>query len=142
MILKTAANYGEAGYIEASAEGGYYEVDGQRTEIGGGGYKVLEVNFTDVGSGYRCDKTDAELKEVFNNGGVVITNFQASGATSRQKGIYCLTNIGRNGSDSGCVFAHGDAFTDKEEGVYSTYATILYKKEDAEYNIYILEDLS
>lgn len=37
MILKTAANMQEHGYIEAGTEGGYYEVDGQRTEIGGGG---------------------------------------------------------------------------------------------------------
>lgn len=51
MILKTAANMQEHGYIETGKEGGYYEVDGQRTEIGGGGDSrfstcEVEVSFT------------------------------------------------------------------------------------------------
>lgn len=47
MILKTAANMQEHGYIETGKDGGYYEVDGQRTEIGGGSsdFSTAEVEF-------------------------------------------------------------------------------------------------
>ena len=47
MILKTAANMQEHGYIETGKEGGYYEVDGQRTEIGGGSsdFSTADVEF-------------------------------------------------------------------------------------------------
>ena len=64
MILKTAANMQEHGYIETGKEGGYYEVDGQRTEIGGGGGDSrfstceVEVSFTLNGEPFTITLTD------------------------------------------------------------------------------------
>lgn len=64
MILKTAANMQEHGYIETGKEGGYYEVDGQRTEIGGGGdsrFSTCEVDVSFKLNGEQVIPRFAEL---------------------------------------------------------------------------------
>jgi hypothetical protein len=68
MILKTAANMQEHGYIETGKEGGYYEVGGQRTEIGGGGSTMLKCTYT----GEQLDKNFGEIYDAFMAGAAVM----------------------------------------------------------------------
>lgn len=97
MILKTAANMQEHGYIEAGEEGGYYEVDGQRTEIGGGGDSRFSTCEVDVSFTLKGGKPlTITLADIYN-----FNAYQSGPVTAGEDLIsLCYTSVAKVTPDS------------------------------------------
>lgn len=125
MILKTAANMQEHGYIETGKEGGYYEVGGQRTEIGGGSSDFSTANVTVNVEGFTSDMPAYAMRAACIDPDDIITFSIGLPPTENMykvilyKGVQELQlNAGSNGIPIASVTGSGDVTIDKFSGDY------------------------